>query len=434
MFYQARPFRPLPSTAPVACCLAYLLLPLTAVGQSPPPEKLTLEAAVSEAVERNLGLMAERANISIAEARVITARLRPNPVMTVTADHLDALGTGFNDINGGGPTELSFHTDFVVERARKRALRTEAAQAAVSVAQLQFLNAMRSVILDVDNAFLDALLARESLELARENLKSFQRIVDINAARLKAGDVPEVEVIRSRLAALQSENVVRQSELRLQSALVRLQVLLGRTRISPLVEVAGDFRRDPVAPTPEELIRTARTLRPDLRALQRDVARSAAELRSQLAQGKVDYVVGTEYRRQQVNAKSNSLGFSLSMPLPVFNRNQGEIERARQEQRQAELRVRALEASIAGEVETAFRQFDTARILLSNIENRMLQQARDVREITEYSYRRGDATLLELLDAQRAFNETMQGYNEARAEYARGLYLLDSITGKAVDR
>ena len=83
-------------------------------------------------------------------------------------------------------------------------------------------------------------------------------------------------------------------------------------------------------------------------------------------------------------------------------------------------------------METSYQQYLTARELLENIEGNMIQRARDVREITEFSYSRGDATLLELLDAQRAFNETMQAYNEARAEYARSLYLLDAVTGKEV--
>lgn len=418
----------------VASTCILCLLAAASAAEKPAAAKLTLDAAVSEALEKNLGLLAERANIAVAEARVLTARLRPNPVLSLTSDHLDLLGTDFNEQNAGGPTELNFHTDFVIERAGKRGLRTAAAKAAVSVAQLQFLNSTRAVVLDVQNAFVDALLARESLALAAENLKSSERIAQVNADRLRAGDIPEVEVIRSRLAALQFENSIRQAELRLQSALVRLQVVLGRQRVSPALEIEGDFRRDLLLPSAEELSRTARELRPDLRALERDVARSEAELRLQQAHGKVDYVVGAEYRRQQVNARSNSLGFTFSVPLPVFDRNQGEIERARQEQRQAELRLRALEASISGEVETGFRQFETARMLLANIENRMLQQARDVRQITEYSYRRGDATLLELLDAQRAFNDTMQAYNEARGEYARALYLLDSITGKEVNR
>ena len=121
----------------------------------------------------------------------------------------------------------------------------------------------------------------------------------------------------------------------------------------------------------------------------------------------------------------------FSSALPVFNRNQGEIERARQEQRQIEARIRGLSASIQAEVETSYLQYSNARVTLERIEGTMLIKARDVRSITEFSYRRGEATLVELLDAQRAYNETIQAYNDARAEFARSLYLIDAVTGKA---
>jgi cobalt-zinc-cadmium efflux system outer membrane protein len=398
------------------------------------PGALTLEQVIREALEKNLWLLAERSNIAISQARVLTARLRPNPVVSVGGDHLDVLGTGFNEINAGGPTEFSLRTDFLLERAGKRRLRTEAAEAARSVAELEFMNAARGVVLDVQNAFVDALLARDNLALARENLRSLEQIVEINAARVKAGDLAEVELIRSRLAALQFENSVRQAELRLRAALVRLQVLLGRAGPSPSFEVAGELSRPKLSPVLEDLQKAAWELRPDLRALRRDGQRAEAELRSQIAVGKVDYSFGSEYRRQQVNARGNSLGVFLSVPLPVFNRNQGEIERARQEQRQIQWRIQGLEAAIAGEVENAYQQFQTARSLLDAIAGQMVGQARDVRGITEFSYTRGEATLLQLLDAERAFNETMQAYNEARAEYARNLYLLEAVSGKEVGR
>ncbi len=398
----------------------------------PAPERLTIDQAVAEALRNNLSLLAERANIGIAQARVLAARLRPNPVLSLEADHLDWLGTGFNDINAGGPTEMNFHTDITWERGGKRRLRTEVAEAARSVAEFEFMNAARGTVLEVQSAFVDALLARDSLELARETLKSLERIVELNTARVRAGDLAEAELARSRLAAWQFENSVRQAELRLRIALTRLETLLGRTPPSGRLEVAGELRRDPSLPAQDGLREQAQLLRPDLAALQRDLSRAEAEIRSQVAQGKPDYTLGTEYRRQQVNAKSNSLGFTLSVPLPVFNRNQGEIERARHEQRQTQLRLRALELAIASEIDSAFQQALTARGLLDNIEKKMLAQARSVREITEYSYRRGEASLLELLDAQRAFNETMQAYHDARADYSRALYTLDSATGKVV--
>jgi cobalt-zinc-cadmium efflux system outer membrane protein len=391
---------------------------------------LTIDQAVAEALQHNLALLAERANVDIAGARVIAAGLRPNPVFSIEGNHLDMLGTGFNSLNAGGPTEMGMHTEFTHERAGKRRLRVEVAEGSRAVAELQFRDAARGVVLEVENAFVDALLARRSVLLARENQKSLDQIVEVNTTRVRSGDLAEIELIRSRLAALQYEASVRQAELRLRTALTKLQTAMGRPRPDPAFDITGDLRRDTATPERKQLEDTALDTRPDLRALERDYERAGAEVQSQIAQAKPDVTFGADYIRQQVNAKANSLGFSISVPLPVFNRNQGEIERARQEKRQIDLRIAALRASITADIDTAYDQHLTARALLESIEGKMLQQARDVREITDYSYRRGDASLLELLDAQRAFNETMQAYNEARAEYARSLYLIDSISGK----
>ena len=411
-----------------------LLLAFQAHAQSSPAAKLTVDQAVAEAIQNHPSLMAERANIGIADARILTARLRPNPAVSTEGDHLDVLGTGFNDTNAGGPTEFSLRTDWPIELGGKRERRIDVAEKSKSVVELAFLDAVRVLTLDARNACVDALLARENLNLARLNLESLNRIVAINAARVKAGDIPEVDLIRSRVAALQYANAVRRAELAVQEAALRLRTVLGRSVGSPPPELSGDLQRESTTVALEELRATALDSRPDLRALRLDQERAAAELRLQMAQAKPDLTVGAEYRRQQVNAQSNSLGFFVSAPLQLFNRNQGEIARARQEQRQGGLRVYALELVVAGEVENAYNRFQTAQGLLQAIRGQLLEGARDVREITDYSYQRGEATLLQLLDAQRAYNDTMQDYNEARAEYARSLYLLDAVSGKAVTK
>jgi len=393
-------------------------------------EKITLEQALAEALEKNLSLLAERVNISIAEARLITARLRPNPVVSAGGDHLDLLGTGFNEINNAGPAEFNVRTDFTIERAGKRSSRIAVAQHALGVAELEFLNAVRGLRLEVQSAFVEALLARHRVELARQNLEAWNRIVEVNEVRWRAGDVAEVELIRSRVAALQQANALRRAELDLRTVLIRLQTLMGRARPAPDFDVLGELRRETRVAPLEEWLKIALENRPDLLALRRAVQRSAAELQLELARSKPDLTLGSEYRRQQgLAGTGNMLGFFVEIPLPVFDRNQGEIARAREELRQAELRVRALEASIRAEVENAYRQWQSSRESLEQIETAMLAQAREVRDITEYAYRRGEASLLEFLDAQRAFNETMQAYYEARAEYARSLYLLESSAG-----
>lgn len=425
-------------------CLSILLAAAT-YGQAPspsvtpqasasPPQPITIDQAVREALDRNLNLLAEKFNVSIADARIMTAKLRPNPVLTVDGDYLDILGHKFNPDFNIGPREVAGRIDYVFERGGKRERRIEVANLAKSVAELNLLNATRTVIFDVESAFVDVLLAKETLKLAQENLKALNSIVDVNATRVRAGDLAQSELLRSRLAALQFQNQARQAEFKLKAARHRLQLLMGRSMLTHGFDVAGSLRRDAEPLDIGTIRQLAQQHRPDLLAIQRDQARSVADLRSQIAQGKVDYTLGTMYHQQRPNTgPAHSLGIFLSVPIPVFNRNQGEIERASLESQQLQTKAKALQSSIAAEVETAYEQYATSRNMLESLEKEMLQQAEDVRKTTEYSYRRGEASLIEFLDAQRAFNDTLQSYSDARADYARSLYLLDSISGKAVN-
>jgi cobalt-zinc-cadmium efflux system outer membrane protein len=392
------------------------------------PAAITFDEAAREAIDHNLTLIAERYNVSIAQARQVTAALRPNPVLTLngmfpTSNALD---------NGVSPREQVVRTDFVFERGGKRERRIEAADEAKSVAELQLLDSMRTLVLDVQNACVDVALATHNLTLAQESLDAFNAVVRVNIERVRTGDLAPVELSRSRLASLQFQNDVRIQESKLVVAQNRLKGLLGRSDSRP-IEVDGDLRHD-AGPVDLDAIRErALAARPDLRALKAEQARTAADLRLQIAQGKVDYTVSGEVHRQFQPPLTDSHGYVygiyLSVPLPIFNRNQGEVARAGEEERQAAARVTAREAEVRRELEAAYQNYAAARDVVANIENRMLDQAREVRTTTEYSYRRGEASLIEFLDAVRAFNDTMHDYNDARAEFARSLYSLDSLAG-----
>jgi cobalt-zinc-cadmium efflux system outer membrane protein len=387
---------------------------------------VTLDDAVHEAIQHNLSLLAERFNVQVADAAVLTASLKPNPVMTVNLFRPDrAL------IDAGiSPYEEVFRTDYVLERGGKRERRIDQANLAKSVAELQLLNTTRVLILDVQNAFVDVQLAKLNLALARENLQAFDRVVAINTERVRVGDLSPLELSRSRVAALQFQNDVRQQETKLRTARLRLSALIGRVPADETLDTIGDLCRDAL-PVAIQAIRTAALdRRPDLRAARTDQARSTADLRLQLANGVIDYTVSGEYHRQQgAEVSGNSYGVFVSMPLPFFNRNQGEIARAQAQQQQLKTRVQMLEADIGAEISAAYAQYAASRQIVDTIEGQMLAQAQDVRTTTEYSYRAGEASFIEFLDALRAFNDTMQSYNGARADYARSLFALDAIAG-----
>jgi cobalt-zinc-cadmium efflux system outer membrane protein len=395
---------------------------------------MTVAEAVQEAIDKNLSILAERANLPVAEAARITAALRPNPVVSAAADHLDALGTGFSEANAAGPPEYSLRVDLPIERARKRELRVEAANYTTRMAELQLENAVRKLRLDVQLACVDVQEAKAKLALASDNLASLQRLVELNEARLASGAIAPLEVSRARVAMLQYRTSVRSAELELATAKARLLPLLGRRSAGPAIDIRDDLAAIPTAApalTLDGLQTLALSSRPDLMLLRRDQARSQADLRLQIAQGKIDYSVGMEYRRQQgINGRGNMIGFFVSAPLPVFNRNQGEIARAQAEIMRAGRSIQAIENEIQSEVFTLFQENESARSLVADIEKELLTTAEQARKTTAYVYNAGATTLVDVLDAQRAFNETMQTYYGARANYARVRVRLAAATGK----
>ena len=420
-----------PSAVVLSCLFSTFCFTADLRAQNAPLVQITVEQAVQESLERNLELLAERYNLNIADARIITARLRPNPVLglsTALPDH-----TIFH--SGTSPYAELAHLDFVFERGGKREQRIAVAESAREVTYLQLLDTIRTLILNVQDACVEVQIAKANLTLAQENLQAFNDIVQVNEARVRAGDLAPVELERTRLAALQFQNQVRQSGSNLLIARNQLQILLGRPVQAEALEIVGELRRESQLASLDDILQLALQLRPDLQALKRDQERAAADLRLQIAQGKVDYTIGAEYQRQQGNlVAGNQFGISFNVPLPIFNRNQGEIERAQQEREQITAKIRALEATIRGEVQNAYQRYTTANDLLHRIETEMLEQASDVRQTLEYSYRRGQSSFVEFLDAQRAFNDTRQSYNETRADYARSLYLLDAVSGKGVSK
>ena len=188
------------------------------------PAPLTIDQAVAEAIDRNLSVVAERYDLAVADARVLTTWLRPNPVLTASAMLPDATIFSSN-VN---PREGIVRGDVLLERGDKRARRVDQSTLAKSMTELQLLNTTRGLILDVQNAFTDVQVAKLNLALARDNLQAFNSVVQVNTERVRTGDLSQVELSRSRLAMLQFENDVRQQDTKLRAARNRLSALIGR--------------------------------------------------------------------------------------------------------------------------------------------------------------------------------------------------------------
>jgi cobalt-zinc-cadmium efflux system outer membrane protein len=411
-----------------------LAVVLSALAAPAPAQPLTIAQAIDEAIQHNLALFAERSQLTIADAQMVGARLRPNPVFSFSADHLDVLGTGFNEINNGGPPEIAWRVDVPFERGGKREARVALAAAVHSAAEAQFADAVRTLKQDVTLACVDVLAAQATRKLAGDTLRTYEDLVRVNRARVTAGSIAPFDATRSEVAMLQFRATVVRADLDLAAASAKLRVLVGRPA-DEAMEIADDLSNaggigGAGAPDLETIAMQAR---PDLKALQLTQARTVADLHLQEALGKVDYTVGAEYRRQQgIAGRSNSLGVFFSAPLPISNRNQGEIARADAERGQAERQIAARQAQISADVRSALHEYETTRDLVATIEHDLLAPAAHARDISAYTYKAGGATLLELLDAQRAFNDTMQSYVDARASLRRAIARLNAAVGTEV--
>lgn len=426
----------MPGTQFVAvACIVCVASPGAAqvIGQSP-SSSLTIEQAIDEALQHNLSLLAERSSLSIAETAMMTARLRPNPVASVSADHLDVLGTGFDATNNGGPTEIALRVDVPIERGSKREKRIALAEFGKAVAEAQFADAVRTLRVEVTLACIDVLAARANYALVADNLRAFEDLARVNRARATAGSIAPFEATRSDIAMLQFRSTVVRAQLDLATATARLRTLVGRSPGDRL-EIVGDLSTasDEAPPDLRRWQQLALERRPDLRALELGRARSLADLRLQQAMGQIDYTLGAEYRRQQgLAARSNSVGFFVSAPLPISNRNQGEIARADAEREQVSRQIAARRLQVLADVQSAYTEFVTSRDLVASIERELLRPATSVRDISAYTYKAGGSTLLELLDAQRAFNETMQSYLDAETARRRAATRLNAAIGTEV--
>jgi outer membrane protein, heavy metal efflux system len=394
--------------------------------RDPGPRELSVDDAVERALAANLALLAERERVPLARAESLAARVRLNPVLSFGADHLDLLGTRYDSVDKAGPQEFFVRADFGVMSGGKRKQRKAHAVAAISVVEREFEDRIRLLVLDVQSACVDVQLARAMVTVVRRDRDLFDGLVVLNEVRVADGDIAEVELMRTRNAADQAGNAMLQSQADLEAAENRLAELLA---LDTPVTIHSAMRREGDVGDKDELRALARRNRPDLRAAAAERERAAVDIKRQIAEGKIDFSLGLEARRQQgLAGTGNSLGVFVAVPLPTSDRNQGGVERARREHRLAGAESHAIVRSMQTQVDNALVAWRSAHQRLERYEGGLLARAEKVLQTVEYSYRRGEASLIELVDAQRSHNEVRRAYNLARADHARALYTLEAVT------
>jgi outer membrane protein, heavy metal efflux system len=388
---------------------------------------ISIDQAINLALAHNHALKAARTQISQSQAQEITANLRPNPTLGGDAQFIPVFQPdNFSSDYLNESQQFDLGIGYLFERGHKRQRRLQAARDLTAVTRSQVTDLERTLSFNVGQQFVAVLLAESTLQFSLQDLKDFQQTVDIGEAQYKAGAISEGDFLKIKLQLLQFQTDVSSARLARVQALVGLRELLGYDAVPADYDVIGDLAYEPLNAKVEDLQAKALSLRPDLRAAQLGVTAAQSQVRLAQANGKQD-VSGTADYTHTGGISTASLFFSV--PLPIFDRNQGEIARTRYALTQAQEAQQLANDTVLGDVSDAYEAVQSNDEIVQLYQSGYLKQAQDSRDISEYAYHRGAASLLDFLDAERSYRATQLAYRQALASYMTSLEQLKDAVG-----
>ncbi len=414
----------------------FVMIGLAAAQTTPasrPPGTISMDDAVRIAFAYNQTLRAERLNIDQNKAGEITAALKPNPTLTLLVDTIPLFSPQLIRFNTQIYSESLAYT---YERGGKREKRLSVAKDNTDVSAKTVTDNERQLRFQVVQAFVNVLLAKSVLQFAKEDLANFSQEVDLNHARVVAGDLAEGDYLKISLQKLQFEQDVSSGELGLVQARATLRQLLGYQSVTDDFDVAGTLAHKKQIVQLADLQRQALAARPDLQAAHSGVKLANDTVSLAFGNRAKDWTWATDYTYQSIgpNGTGNAVGFSLSFDLPVHDRNQGEIARSQAAVRQAVETESAAEVGVETDVVNAYYGLQTNEQIVSLYESGYLDQATQSRNITAYAFGRGAATVLDVLDAERSYRATQLGYRQAIAAYMTAAEQVNQAVGAQVIR
>jgi outer membrane protein, heavy metal efflux system len=407
--------------------MAAVFMAASAMAQGAPPVRISLDDAVQLALQHNHNLLAARTTIQQSEAQEVTAHLRPNPTLFTDWEYLPVFTpSAFSRDYLHDSTEADLGLSYLFERGQKRERRFQAAKDATAVARSQVTDAERQLTYQVATLFTNVQIAESTIELAEKDLKSFQTTVDIGEIQFQKGAIAENDELKIKLQLLQFQSDLEAAELARAQALSDLRQLLGYESVAADYDVTASFDYAPVTVRLDDLQLRALQNRPDLMAATQGVTAAASQVALAKADGKQDVTVSANY--SHVNA-INTATFLVSVPLAIFNRNQGEIARTRFALTQAEQQKQAASGQVLTDVKDAYEALQMTDRVLKLYRDSYLDVSQKSRDISEYSYRRGATSLLDFLDAERTYRTTQLGYRQSLGAYLLAVEQLREAVG-----
>ena len=375
------------------------LAQVPAPGASPAPASapLTLAQVLEIARTKNPTLLSAEQHVDATRAAETTAGLRQNPSFTVSGADI-TLGAS----NPASPYSYAANVTRLFERGQKRRWRLDQARSMTDVTRSQYNDQVRQTVLQIKNAFTSMLIAKQALRIAQDNLDSYGKTVDLSKARLDAGDISKTDFERIDLQLAEFEADYDNAKLDLTQASDSLQLLMGTEKPATTFDITGDIQAPQVTIALAQAEQDALAARPDYVAARQGVTLADANVKLADAGGTTDPTLGGEYER---SATYNTAGFQISIPLRIFDHNQGEKERTRFEAQSARFTEIAARNQVLSDVDEAWAAYEAALDLAKRYNSHYVDEAQRVRDNLEFSYRYGGTTLLDYLDALRDYRQ-----------------------------
>jgi cobalt-zinc-cadmium efflux system outer membrane protein len=382
----------------------------------------------------NTALQAARLNIDELKAQEITAHLRPNPDFTLSAD-----GTQITPSNGRwtplAGTFISPAVGYLFERRNKRGLRFEVAKQGTSIGIAQQSDSERNLLFNLRSAFVGVLQAKAVLRLAQDNLNYYDKVLKISRDRYQAGDIARIDFDRLELQRLQYESDLQTALVNLRTTKINLLALLDDRRAVDSFDVEGpfDFSED-LLPL-DDYRKDALDARPDLRAAVLSVKQAETSYQLAEADGSTDPTIGVWFTHNgSFNNPDalNTLGASVSIPLRIFDRNQGEKLRTKIDIKRSEKLREGVETQVYSDVDSAYAVLNSNINLLKPYKRQYLEQAVRVRDTVFFSYQHGGAALLDFLNAEGEYRSVQLNYVNLVGAYLTAAAQLNLAVGREV--
>jgi cobalt-zinc-cadmium efflux system outer membrane protein len=382
----------------------------------------------------NPTLLADKLNIDESKAQEITAFLRPNPSLTLTAD-----GTQIApDRDVWRPLAGTYETpsvSYLHERRHKRELRLESAKKGTLIAESSHADLERTLLFNLRGAFVSTLQAKAVLQLAKDNLAYYDHVLEISRDRFSAGDIAQVDLDRLELQRVQYESDVQIAEVNLRTAKIQLLTLLNDRTPMEQFDVTGPFDFNGQLMPRDQFRKIALDTRPDLKAAVEAIDKAQTDHKLAVANGSTDPTLSAWYTHNSSNNNPfgiNTLGVSVAFPLRIFDRNQGEKLRTQLDIRRNEKLRDAAEAGVLSDVDSGYATLESNVILLRPYKQKYLEQATRVRDTIFFSYRQGGASLLDFLNAESEYRTVELSYVNLIGSYLTAAAQLNMAVGREV--